>query len=76
MHPYGNIARTYPKEFRDKFLLTERQRESSPLFASPWLRRLSDDVLSAKWVISVDSPSVTSTCNECWGKCQLLFEAK
>lgn len=47
IHIYGNISRVSPAEFKDRFLLTERQRENSPFLKSAWKWRFSDDVLAA-----------------------------
>tara|TARA_R110002074_G_scaffold57935_1_gene142261 strand:+ start:750 stop:3206 length:2457 start_codon:yes stop_codon:yes gene_type:complete len=53
LHIYGNILKASPSEFKDKFLLTERQRDSSPFLQSSWYRKFYDDVLAAKHVVFV-----------------------
>lgn len=53
VHIYGNINRSSPHEFRNRFLLTERQRDNSPFRTSVWYRRFYDDILSADNVVFV-----------------------
>lgn len=36
IHIYGNIRRASPVEFKNHFLLTERQRDNSPFLNSAW----------------------------------------
>lgn len=47
VHLYGSISRASPMEFKRSFLLTESQRDNSPLLRSHWLSRFNDDVLTA-----------------------------
>jgi hypothetical protein len=53
IHIYVNLTRASTEEFRTRFLLTERQRDTSPFLSSPWFRRFADDVLSASTVVFV-----------------------
>jgi hypothetical protein len=53
IHIYGNVTRASAEEFRTRFLLTERQRDTSPFLSSPLFRRFVDDVLSASTVVFV-----------------------
>lgn len=53
LHIYGNITRASGTEFRDRFLLTETQRDNSPFLKSAWFRRFSEDVLSSSSVVFV-----------------------
>ena len=51
IHIYGSVLNLSPLAFRDLFLLTERQRDTSPFINSPWYRQFSDDVLAAKHLV-------------------------
>ena len=53
IHIYGNITRSSASEFKKHFLLTESQRDNSPFFHSPWMRRFHDDVLAASSLVFV-----------------------
>lgn len=53
LHIYGNITRASGEEFRDRFLLTEKQRDNSPFVSSSWFRKFYDDILSAPSVFFV-----------------------
>lgn len=50
IHIYGSIRSISPNNFKEKFLLTESQRDSSPFLKSLWYRRFNDDILSASSV--------------------------
>lgn len=53
VHIYGNITRSSANEFKQTFLLTERQRDNSPFFTSAWMRRFHDDILTASSIVFV-----------------------